>query len=275
MKIAAIVQARMLSTRLPGKVLMDLAGKPALQRMIERLRESKHLDDIIVATTINKTDDPIVELCEKLGCNYFRGSENNVMKRVLSAAKEFNIDVIVDLTGDCPLIDWNHINTLVNMHLDNDYDMTTNILKRTFPIGYDIRICNTKALEKAYKEVDNDIDLEHAFTWIYLNPKGKQNYKVQNWSAPIGQNRPDIEITLDTPEDYNLINTLFAMGQNYKLDLTCQDVINLIDTYPHIYQQVKKIERKNYFQELEEVYKNKERENKNGESKKRGRPKKK
>ena len=275
MKIAAIIQARMTSSRLPGKVLMDLAGKPALQRMIERLRESNQLNDIIVATTINKTDDPIVELCEKLNCNYFRGNEDDVLDRVLKTAQNFNVDVIVETTGDCPLIYWQHIDHLVGLHMKNDADLTTNILTRSFPRGYDLRIVDTKTLERVQLEVDNDIDKQHVLTWMYLNSKGKHNYKVQNWKAPMGQFRPDIEVTLDTPEDYQLINTLFAMGQDYKLDLTCHDVINLIDTYPHIHQQVKKIERKDYFQELKEFYKKKERENNNGESKKRGRPKKK
>ena len=275
MKIAAIIQARMSSSRLPGKVLMDLAGKPALRRMIERLRESNQLDDIIVATTINKTDDPTVELCEKLNCNYFRGSEDDVLDRVLKTAQNFNVDVIVETTGDCPLIDYNHINHLVKLFKDNEYDHVSNIIDRTFPRGYDIRVFSTESLERTNKEVDNDIDRQHVSTWQYLNPKGKQNYKCLNWSAPIGQNRSDIEVTLDTPEDYKLINILFAMGQDYKLDLTCQDVINLIDTYPSIYQQVKKIERKDYFQELKEAYEKKERKNNNGESKKRGRPRKK
>jgi len=274
MKIAAIIQARMTSSRLPGKVLMDLAGKPALQRMIERLRESNQLDDIIVATTTNEADNPIIKLCEKLNCNYFRGDEHNVLDRVLKTAQNFNIDAIVETTGDCPLIDYNHINELIELYRNGNCDFVSNIEERTFPRGYDIRIFSTSALERVDKEVDNEIDRQHVATWMYLNPKGKANYKRYNLLAPIGQSRPDLEITLDTPEDYFLINWLFNAGKDYKLDLTCQDVINLLNTYPYMYQKVKEIKRKDYFQELEEAYRQKERENKN-ESKKRGRPKKK
>ncbi len=257
-KVVSIIPSRMTSSRLPGKVLMDLAGRPALQRVIERVRASKLLDDIVIATTENETDQPIIELCEKLNCNYFRGSENNVLERILGAAKAFKADVICELTSDCPLIFWGHIDHLIDLHMQNYpyYDMTTNILTRTFPRGFDLRIVNIEALEKSYKEIDNQIDFEHALTWIYLNPKGKQNYTCLNWSAPAGQNRPDIEVTLDTPEDLELLNWIFSYeSQGYNMELTCQNVINLLDTYPHMLERVKKIQRKDYFAELEEAYK--------------------
>lgn len=256
-KICAIVQARQSSSRLPGKALIDICGKPALQRVIERLREAKLLDDVIVATTENEADDVIIELCEKLGCSYFRGSENDVLDRVLNAARQFNVDVIVEITADCPLIDWNHVNTLITMHTNCDYDMTTNVLKRTFPRGYDIRIFDTSALERVNNEVDNLIDRQHVSTWMYLNPKGSQGYDVQNWPAPQWQNRPDIEVTLDTPEDLELIRWLYEYGKEYRMDMTCEQVINAIDAYPHIYSKVKKIARKDYYEELKEAYKGK------------------
>src|SRR5437016_2300293 len=104
-KISAIIQARMTSTRLPGKVLMPILGEACLQRMIERLRNSKHLDDIIVATTVNKTDDAIVELCKKLDCHYYRGSEEDVLGRVLEAAQLHATDVIVEIPGDNICVD--------------------------------------------------------------------------------------------------------------------------------------------------------------------------
>jgi len=254
--IAAIIQARMTSTRLPGKALIDICGKPALQRVIERVRAS-NVDDVIVATTTNETDDPIISLCEKLGCNYFRGSEEDVLSRVFEAARKFDVDIIVEITADCPLIDWNHINALLEMHGNGTVaDITSNIIKRTFPRGYDIRIFNREVLERVNKEVDNLIDRQHVSTWTYLNPKGKQNYKVQNWEAPPNQYRPDIEVTLDTPEDLELIRWIYGFeSQGYNLELTCEQVINLIDTYPMMYNKVSKIKRKDYFEELEAAYK--------------------
>lgn len=270
--IKAIIQARMTSTRLPGKALVDICGKPALQRVIERLRAAKTLDDVIIATTTNEKDDAIISLCEKLGCSCFRGSEEDVLSRVLEAARKFEVDVVVEITADCPLIDWNHVNALVELHMEKCIidelttgevvytpinDMTSNIIERTFPRGYDIRVFNREALERVNKEVDNAIDRQHCSTWMYLNPKGKQNYTCQNWPAPTGQNRPDIEVTLDTPEDLELIRWIYGFeSQGYNLELTCQQIISLIDTYPSMYSKVAKIERKDYFTELEEAYKN-------------------
>jgi spore coat polysaccharide biosynthesis protein SpsF len=256
--IKAIIPARMTSSRLPGKVLMDLAGRPALQRVIERVKVSKLLDDIVIATTENKADQPIVELCEQLNCNYFRGSENNVLERILGAAKAYQADIICELTSDCPLIFWGHIDHLINLHMQDypEYDMTTNILTRTFPRGFDLRVVNIEALGKSYKEIDNKIDLEHALTWIYLHPEGSKNYKVLNWEAPPGQRRPDLEFTLDTESDHELLGWIFSFGGNgYNLELNPTQIIGLMDTYPHMLQKIKAIKRKDYFQELGAAYK--------------------
>lgn len=256
MKVGAIIQARQTSSRLPGKAMIDIAGKTALQRVIDRVSAAKMIDDVIVACTTNPADDEIVRLCEYLNCNYFRGSEEDVLDRVLNAASFYEVDVIVEITADCPLIDWNHIDTLVNMHLNSDCDMTSNIISRTFPRGYDIRVFNKETLERVYKECDNAIDHQHVSTWIYLNPKGKQNYKVQNWDAPCEQFRPDLDITLDTPEDLEFIKWIYSFesGYNFTNGLNCQEVINLINTHPIEYEKVSKIQRKDYFQELEEWY---------------------
>jgi spore coat polysaccharide biosynthesis protein SpsF len=254
MKTACIIQARQSSTRLPGKAIIDICGKPALQRVIERCRAS-NVDDVIVATTTNEADNAIANLCESLNCHCYRGSEEDVLSRVLEAAKFFEVDTIVEITADCPLIDWNHINFLLDYHRMNLSDMTTNILERDFPRGYDIRIFDTTTLEKVNQECDNPIDRSHVSTWIYLNPEGKKNYKVSHWQGSFETNRPDIEVTLDTPEDLELIRFLYSFeGQGYNLELNCEQVISLIDTYPEMYKKVAEIHRKDYFQELQEYY---------------------
>jgi len=254
-KIAAIVQARQGSSRLPGKATIDICGKPALQRVVERLRQAKTLDDVIVATTINEADDAIVKLCEHLKCNYYRGDEEDVLERVWETTRMYEVDVIVEITADCPLIDYNHVNHLVKLFCEGEYDHVSNVIERTFPRGYDIRVFSREALERTNAEVDNPIDRQHVSTWQYLNPRGKQNYRCLNWPAPPGQNRPDIEVTLDTPEDLELIRWIFGFeAQGYSVDLTCQNVINLLDTYPHMLEKVKRIKRKDYFAELEQAY---------------------
>lgn len=253
--IKAIIPARMTSSRLPGKVMLDICGKPALQRVIERVKAAKLIDGVVIATTINKQDDEIEEFCKSIGCECTRGSENDVLDRTVKSALESGTDVIVDITSDCPLIYWEHIDTLIEMHMNNDADLTTNILTRTYPRGYDIRILDTKTLQRVQNEVDNDIDRQHAFTWMYLNPKGKQGYTVQNMDAPCEEFRPDIEVTLDTPEDYELIKWIYGYESGYNMQgLTCREVINLISGYPTMYNKVSNIQRKDYFQELEECY---------------------
>lgn len=254
-KVAAIVQARQGSSRLPGKALIDICGKPALQRVIERLRAAKLLDDIIVATTKNEADDAIAELCERLNCSYFRGSENDVLDRVLKAAKTFCVDVICEITADCPLIDWNHVDHLITMHMNGEYDLTSNIIDRSFPRGYDIRIFDFETLERANIDADNYVDRQHVSTVMYLNTKTKDNYDCQNWIAPPEQNKPNLDITLDTPEDLELIRWIYGFeAQGYNLELNCAQVISLIDTYPMIYTKVNEVVRKDYFREMQEYY---------------------
>jgi spore coat polysaccharide biosynthesis protein SpsF len=248
------------SSRLPGKAMIDICGKPALQRVFERVQGAKRIHDIVVATSVNSQDDCIAQLCERLGCSYFRGSEEDVLKRVLEAARKFELDVICEVTADCLLLDHNHIDVIVNIFLNGDYDHVSNIIEneefpRTFPRGYDIRVFSRDALERTNKEVDNSVDRSHCSTWMYRNPKGKLKYKYTNYNAPEGQNRPDLEITLDTESDLELIRFIYGFEtQGYNQELTCEQVISIIDNYPMMYKKVAEIKRKNYFLELEECY---------------------
>ena len=258
MKTGAIIQARQGSSRLPGKAMIDIGGKPALQRVVERIGAAKTLDTIVVATTISEKDNPIIELCNKIGCNYYRGSEDDVLGRVLGAAKKFEINIICEATADCLLIDASHIDTLIAMHGDgSQFDMTMNCLEFTFPRGNEIRVFNREALERVNREVDNNLDREHVSTWMFWNPTGKQNYRVQNWEAPPEQRRPELAYTLDTPEDLELISWLYSFessGYNLPNGLDCREIINLIDAYPHMYKKVTEVQRKNYFMELAQAY---------------------
>lgn len=240
-KVAAIIEARMTSTRLPGKVLMEGCGKPLLQHMIERLRKSNHLDDVIVATTVNKTDDAIVELCSDIGCNYYRGSEDDVLLRVLEAAKAFSVDVIVETTGDCPFIDWRHIDKLIEIYQSDEYDFVSNCTVRSFPDGFDIRVFSQVGLSEVNDISQDHLDHEHVA--IYF-PRHPEKYRCYNMLASGEEKRPDLEVTLDELGDYKLIKNVFdALYQNNN-DFSCVDVIQYLNNNPQLLQFTEDIKRK-------------------------------
>lgn len=139
-KIIATIEARLASTRLPGKVLLPLGGKPVLQFLVERLKRSKFIDEIIIATSSNIENDAIESLTKEIGIYCFRGSEDDVLSRVIGAADSRKADIIVQLTGDCPLMDPELIDECVSKYLDGGYDYVANELVRTYPIGMDVAV---------------------------------------------------------------------------------------------------------------------------------------
>lgn len=240
MKIIATIEARMTSSRLPGKVLMLSCGKPMLELMIERVRRSKLLNDIVLATTVNREDDPVVDLCKKIECSYFRGSENDVLLRVLEAAKSVDADIIVELTGDCPCIDWRHIDHLIEFYLNNDYDFVANNTERSFPDGFDIRIFSVEALQKVCELSPDPLDHEHVSIFF---PKHTELFKCYNWKASGIEDRPDLEITLDEQGDYELIDKIFTELYPNNSDFSCVDVIDYLDKNTNVLKSVKDIKR--------------------------------
>jgi spore coat polysaccharide biosynthesis protein SpsF len=245
-KICATIEARMTSSRLPGKVLLDYCGKTNLQHIIERLKRSKYIDEVVVATTLNDQDNPIVELCEKIGCKYFRGSENDVLLRVLESAKSVNADIIVEITGDCPVIDWRHVDKLVEMLFSGEYDYAANIIKRTFPRGFDTQVFPLSVLEEVNELTKSPVDHEHVSIYIYTHP---EKYRLINWQAEESMNHPEFEITLDTREDYEVINKIYNMLYPLKPDFSAEDVIELLMKNPELIKNMGDIHRKDPFKE--------------------------
>jgi len=208
MKISAIILARMGSSRLPGKVLMGLQGKPVLQRIIERCRTSV-VDDVIVATTTKDRDTPIVELCEQLDTNYFRGSENKPLDRVYFAAKEFNVDLIVDVTGDCPLVDPGIIDSLVSFFgLAMRIHYASNVIERKFPDGFDCQVYKFQALQKIY-ELSETTHPEFK-EYVGWNFTKLDKFYTHSLIPPLNYRLPEWRLTLDTRKDYELINWIYS-----------------------------------------------------------------
>lgn len=239
-KVVATIEARMTSSRLPGKVLKKFCGIPDLQHIIERLRRSKYIDDIVVATTTNDTDNPVVELCNKIKCHYFRGSEDDVLLRVLDAAKSVNADIIVEITGDCPLVDWRHADYLIEQLFERKCDYVSNCMERTFSDGFDTQVFPVSVLDEVNRITQSALDHEHVSLYIYRHP---EKYKLWNWHAPEHLNHPELEVTLDTIEDYNCICKIFDALYPKEKDFTCEMVMQFLLEHPEIAEINKEIQR--------------------------------
>jgi spore coat polysaccharide biosynthesis protein SpsF len=224
-KIVVTIEARMTSKRLPGKVLLPLANIPALQMLTERVKRSRYVDDVVVATTINVQDEKVVKLCKEIDCKYFRGSEEDVLARVLGAAKSTNADIIVEITGDCPFIDHRHIDKTIEYFYSDDYDYAANVIERSFPVGFDVQVFPLKVLEKVDKLTNDPIDRVHVSCYIYAHP---EKFKLFNWKAEGKMFWPELGITLDEKEDYRLLDEIAKLLLRRKKDFSAEDIVELL-----------------------------------------------
>ncbi|MBM3702108.1 MAG: acylneuraminate cytidylyltransferase [Actinobacteria bacterium] len=202
--IIAIIQARIASARLPGKVMFDLEGETVLEQVIKRVKSSKMIDDIIIATTIKKADLKIVKICNNIGIKYFCGSEEDVLDRYYQAAKLFNPKQVARITSDCPLIDPKVIDKVIRLHLKEKADYTSNTLKEIFPDGEDVEIFTFETLNKAWRNAKLLSEREHVTPYIKKHPK---IFKIRNLEND--KNLSNKRWTLDNPEDYEFIKVIY------------------------------------------------------------------
>jgi spore coat polysaccharide biosynthesis protein SpsF len=224
MNISAIIEARCGSSRLPGKVLLPVLGKPILYHLIQRLKQSRLLNDIIVATSLNKKDDRIESFCKKNKIKFFRGSESNVLNRVINAAIKFDVDTIVQITGDCPLIDKNILDKVIRTYLRNKVDFATNVIPRSYPDGMDVCVFSRKTLETIESIVKDKKFLEHTSLYFIKNQK---KFKIKSIVAPKKLFLPDLGLTLDEIEDYYLIRNIINFFKKRKY-FSCHEIIDLL-----------------------------------------------
>lgn len=239
--IVATIEARMTSTRLPGKVLKPACGKPMLELMVERLRRVPSLDGVVIATTVNATDDPIVALAQRLGVEVWRGSEDDVLQRVLDAATAHKVDVIVETTGDCPLIDPDVVEECIRVYRDSGVHYVSNVLERTYPIGMDTQVFATAVLADVARRTDDPADHEHVSLYIYRHP---EIYSLKNVPAPSALWRPDLALTLDTPEDYALIARIFEALYPANPAFGLRDVLAFLEREPAVARLNARVRRK-------------------------------
>lgn len=203
-RIVAIIQARMSSTRLPGKVMADLAGRPLLARVIERARAAKSVDLVAVATTDRAADDRVAEFCSAGQIPVFRGSEDDVLDRFRQAAARFEADVVVRLTADCPLLDAAVIDLVVGSFLTGNCDYASNTIEPTYPDGLDTEVFSREALERAWREAKLKSEREHVTPYIWKNPAFFRLLSVKN-----DVNLSGLRWTVDEPQDLELARRVY------------------------------------------------------------------
>lgn len=231
MKTVAIVQARMSSSRLPGKIMRPVVGRPLLELLVERLKRARRVDEVVIATTTNDGDDLVESLTQRLGIGCFRGSEHDVLDRVLRAAHAAQADVIVEITGDCPLIDFEVIDDLVDVYQRNDYDYVANILRRTYPRGLDTQVFATSVLEEVARLTNDPADHEHVSLYIYEHP---ERFKLHNVESGLPKEFWDLRLTVDTAEDFELVRRIYEELYSVNPAFTLKDLIELFQRQPEL-----------------------------------------
>lgn len=233
--ILAIIQARMGSTRLPGKTLMKVGNDTLLGYELKRVRLAKRLDHIVVATTTNKEDDVIAVLCQELGVDCFRGLVDDVLDRYYQCSlKYLGYKTIVRITGDCPLIDPAVIDAVIEKFLREELDYASNILEETFPDGMDVEVFKKEALEKAARNAKQKSEREHVTLYIRNQPGFRKG------NLEVGENYSRFRLTVDRPEDLEVIEFVVKSTEP---NAGYQDYVNLLLKHPEILEKNSKVVR--------------------------------
>lgn len=231
MKNAVIMQARVGSSRLHAKVLKELCHKTVLEHDVERIRQAKTVDDIIIATTTNPEDVAIVEVAQKCGAKVFRGSEQDVLDRYYQAAKQYEVEQVIRITSDCPLIDPFIIDEVVHCYEQQQCDIITNVPNEwetmSYPRGLDLEMFSFVWLEKAWREATDPYDREHVSPFIYDHAKNRYYYKYE-------KDYSQYRWTLDTPEDWEVIRKIYEHFYHGEHNFYFLDVVQYMEEHPEI-----------------------------------------
>lgn len=240
-KVVCIVEARFNSSRLPGKVLMPILGEPMLTRMIERLRLARTVDDIVVATTNGAADDAVAATVERMGANVFRGSEDDVLDRVVKAAQSRGADVIVETTGDCPLIDPGLIDKVVGDFLVGGADFVSNILPHTTPRGTDVRVFRARDLADINERSVDPADHEHVSLhfWEHLD-----RYQCRNVEMDLPEVVAELRFTVDTAEDLEFVRAIYSELYEKNPTFNLVDVLDFLNANPQLLEINRHVEQR-------------------------------
>lgn len=234
MKIITVVQARTGSTRLPNKVLMPLSGKPLIIRMLERVRKSELVGDVILAVTLEEADDILVNIGEKEGYKIYRGSSTDLLDRHYKAGLQYGADAIVKIPSDCPLIDPDIITRVISKFISGpqNYDYVSNLHPATYPDGNDVEIMSLEALEKAWNNAAKIFEREHTTPYLWENP---ELFRIGNveWETGLDYSMTH-RWTIDYLEDYLFIKEIYDSLFNINPDFGLKDILNYTETHPGI-----------------------------------------
>ena len=239
MTVAAIIQARMGSTRLPGKVLLPLLGEPMLTRVVRRTARAARLDVVVVATTTDAADGPIVDLAHREAWPVERGSEHDLLDRYIQAARAHRADVIVRITSDCPMIDPALVDETIDAFVAAGCDYASNTLEpRTYPRGLDVEVVARDALERAWREDTDPAWREHATPYLYRHPELFRLLRV-----PAPDDHSEQRWSVDTPDDFELIRRIYAaIGRD---DFGWREALATIDHHPDWFELNRDVVQKN------------------------------
>jgi spore coat polysaccharide biosynthesis protein SpsF (cytidylyltransferase family) len=246
--ILGILQARTSSSRLPSKVMLDMAGAPMLARQIERLGRAKRMDRLVLATSDRPEDDCVAELAQSAGIGSHRGSLDDVLDRFYRAAEPYSPEWIVRVTGDCPLADWDVIDRCIEFTIEGGYDYGANTLKPTWPDGLDVEVCTFRALEAAWHEADNQFQREHVTPFINRQP---ERFRLGSF-----ENEVDLSAfrwTVDEPSDYEFVRRVYEALYPANPAFTTADILAFLTANPELMELNAGIERNEGMRKAEEA----------------------
>lgn len=241
MKVVAIIEARMKSTRLPGKNLRPILGKPMLEMLVDRLRHAKSLDGVVVATTIDPSDDAIEETCNRIGVGCYRGSMDDVLDRVLRAAQTFGVKTIVEITGDCPLTDPMMVDEIVDIYRSSGCDYAGNVRPSTYPVGLAVQVFATHVLEETERSTQDPADREHVSLYIYEHP---ERFSLRNVESGLPEKYRSYRLTVDTPEDFALVSAVFEALYPTNPAFGLAEILGYLDSNPELLDLNRNIQQK-------------------------------
>jgi spore coat polysaccharide biosynthesis protein SpsF len=227
--IVAIVQARMGSTRLPGKVMREILGKPVLWHLINRLKQATLVDKIVIATSDKEADFPIIRFAEDIGMASFVGSEQDVLDRYYQTATKFGADVIIRITADCVLIDPKIVDKVVQRYLRGDCDYAANTIKCTYPDGQDVEVFSYTALKKAWQEAKWASEREHVTPYIRKNP---EKFRLVN--IEYNSDLSHLRWSVDEEKDLEFVRQVYQHLFNEEQIFHMQNILDLLDKYPEL-----------------------------------------